>query len=84
MTEREICYSYHMAKDKIQQIRIIAELNCVSDLEIIRILVRRGERLPEKVVKKLYRKLDKLEMQILELEREYKAVAAALKGEKKD
>lgn len=81
MTAREICYSYHNARHKAQQIQILAELNDVDSLEIIKVLVRGGEELPASTVNKLYKRLDKLEMEIREREREYKAIAAALKGE---
>ncbi len=80
MTAREICRSYHAARHKAQQ--ILAELNDTDSLEIIKALVRGGERLPDSTVNKLYKRLDKLEMEIREREREYKAIAAALKGEK--
>lgn len=82
MTAREICYSYHSARHKAQQIQILAELNDTDSLEIIKALVRGGERLPDSTVNKLFKRLDKLEMEIREREREYKAIAAALKGEK--
>lgn len=82
MTEKEICRSYRGAKHKGQQIQILAELNSVKNLEIIKILVRNGEKLPASTVNTLFKRLDKLDMQILELEREYKEIAAALKGEK--
>lgn len=81
MTAREICYSYRSARHKAQQIQILAELNAVDSLEIIKVLVRGGEELPDSTVNKLYRRLDKLDMQISEREREYKAIVAALKGE---
>lgn len=81
MTAREICRSYHAARHKAQQIQILAELNAVDSLEIIKVLVHGGEKLPDSTVNKLYKRLDKLEMEIREREREYKAIAAALKGE---
>ena len=80
MTAREICYSYRSARHKAQQIQILAELNGVDSLEIIKVLVHGGERLPDSMVNKLFKRLDKLEMEIREREREYKAIAAALKG----
>ena len=82
MTAREICRSYHNARRKAQQIQILAELNDTDILEIIKALVRGGERLPDSTVNKLFKRLDKLEMEIREREREYKTIAAALKGEK--
>lgn len=81
MTDREICRSYHTARHKAQQIQILAELNDVDNLEIIKVLVRGGEKLPRSTANKLFKRLDKLEMEIREREREYKAIAAVLKGE---
>ena len=43
MTDREICRSYHAARHKAQQIQILAELNDIDSLEIIKALVRGGE-----------------------------------------
>lgn len=82
MTEREICASYHNARNKTQQIQILAELNDISQLEIIKILSRGRETLLKSVINKLCRRLDKLDAEILEREREYKAIADALKGER--
>ena len=81
MTAREICRSYHNARHKAQQIQILAELNGVDSLEIIKVLAHGREELPDSTVNKLFKRLDKLEMEIREREREYKAIAAALKGE---
>lgn len=81
MSAREICYSYRSAKHKAQQIQILAELNAVDSLEIIKVLVHSGEELPDSTVNKLFKRLDELEEQIREREREYKAIEAALKGE---
>ncbi len=80
MGEWEICYSYRSAKHKARQIQILADLNGVNTLEIIKILVHGGERLPESTLNKLFAQLDKLEAQIREKEREYMAIAAALQG----
>lgn len=82
MTEYEICYSYCSAIHKAKQIQILADLNGVKNLEIIKILVRNGEKLPASTINELYKQLDKLEIQIREKEQEYKAIASALKGEK--
>ena len=83
MTEKEICYYYRNAKKKAQQIQILAELNDINSLEIIKILVRGKEELPESTLKKLYMQLDNLETQIREKEQKYKEIVAALKGEEK-
>ena len=68
MTEKEICYYYRNAKKKAQQIQILAELNDINSLEIIKILVRGKEELPKSTLKKLYMQLDNLETQIREKE----------------
>ncbi|MCX4376723.1 MAG: hypothetical protein OSJ61_11165 [Lachnospiraceae bacterium] len=83
MTEKEICYYYRNAKKKAQQIQILAELNDINSLEIIKILVRGKEELPKSTLKKLYMQLDNLETQIREKEQKYKEIVAALKGEEK-
>ena len=57
MTAREICYSYRSAKHKAQQIQILAELNGVDSLEIIKVLVHGGEELPDSTVNKLFKRL---------------------------
>ena len=80
MIASEICRSYHSARHKAQQIQILAELNDTDSLEIIKVLVHGGEELPDSTVNKLFKRLDKLEMEIREREREYKAIAAALKA----
>ena len=48
MTEGEICRQYRSAKDRASQLQILADLNCVPRLEIIKILMHNGEqvRLP--------------------------------------
>ena len=83
MTEKEICYYYRNAKKKAQQIQILAELNDINSLEIIKILVRGKEELPKSTLKKLYMQLDNLETQIREKEQKYKEIVAALKGEER-
>ena len=46
MTEREICIMYREARNQNTQLQVLAELNDVSRNEIIRILVKNGEKLP--------------------------------------
>lgn len=43
MTPNEICRNYRQAKDKKEQIKILADLNCTSKDEIIKVLVDCGE-----------------------------------------
>lgn len=42
MTERQICLSYKTAKNKKAQIRILAELNATTDLQIEKVLLDNG------------------------------------------
>lgn len=80
MTDREICSMYRWSKSKGEQIQIISELNCMEPLEIIKILVKNGEKLPKSVLSRLYKKLDILNGQILEKEKEYRGIVQALSG----
>lgn len=83
MTEREICIMYREAKNQNSQLQILAELNGVSRNEIIRILVKNGEKLPSRAFSQLYKRLDALEAQISEREKEYKEIVRALNGGEK-
>lgn len=83
MTEREICIMYREAKNQNSQLQILAELNGVSRNEIIRILVKNGEKLPSRAINQLYKRLDVLEAQISEREKEYKEIVRALNGGEK-
>lgn len=80
MTEREICLMYREARNQNTQLQVLAELNDVSRNEIIRILVKNGEKLPSRVINQLYKRLDVLEAQISEREKEYCEIVWALKG----
>ena len=55
MTDYEICYSYRTAKYKSRQIHIIAELNGTKDLEVIKVLTKNGEALPENTIEKMFK-----------------------------
>lgn len=55
----------------------------MSRNEIIRILVKNGEKLPSRVINQLYKRLDVLEAQISEREKEYREIVRALKGDDK-
>lgn len=46
MSVDEICRNYRQAKDKKEQIKILADLNCTSKDEIIKVLVDCGEMEP--------------------------------------
>lgn len=80
MTEREICISYREAKHKRKQIPIIADLSEKSRQEIIGILLRNGENVMKQDIEHLYKRLDTLDAQIAEREREYRAIVKALTG----
>lgn len=83
MTEREICIMYREAKNQNTQIQILADLSSMSRIEIIKILVRNGEKLPSRAINQLYKRLDTLEAQISEREKEYREIVKALNGGKK-
>ena len=80
MTEREICLSYREAKDKRKQIPILSDLSGLSEPEIIGILLRNGESVAKQDIEHLYKRLDTLDAQIAEREREYRAIVKALTG----
>ena len=83
MTEREICIMYREARNQNTQLQVLAELNDVNRNEIIRILVKNGEKLPSRVINQLYKRLDVLEAQISEREKEYREIVRALNGGEK-
>lgn len=83
MTEREICIMYREAKNQNTQIQILADLSSMSRIEIIKILVRNGEKLPSRAINQLYKRLDTLEAQISKREKEYREIVQALNGGKK-
>lgn len=83
MTEREICIMYREARNQNTQLQVLAELNDVSRNEIIRILVKNGEKLPSRAINQLYKRLDVLEAQISEREKEYREIVRALNGSEK-
>ncbi len=80
MTEHEICAMYRGAKDQRKQIPILADLCQTDKVTIIGILLKNGENVPDKEIQLLFKRLDTLEVKILDAEREYKRIAAALTG----
>lgn len=80
MTEKEICLMYREAKNKDIQLNILAELNDVNRNEIIRILVKNGNELSQRVINQMYKRLDVLDMQISERQKEYREIVRALNG----
>lgn len=83
MTEREICIMYREAKNQKNQLQILAELNGTSRYEVIRILIKNGEKLLPDVIGQLYKRLNALEKQISEREGEYREIVRALNGSEK-
>jgi predicted patatin/cPLA2 family phospholipase len=73
---------YREAKNRNAQLQIMAELNNVSRNEIIMILVRNGEKLSSRVIEQLFRRLDTLDAQIHEREKEYREIVKVLSGGK--
>ncbi len=80
MTEHEICYLYREARNKVTQLQVLAELNDTDRNKIIEILVKNGEEIPDRVIRQLYRRLDALDAQISEREKEYRGIVRALIG----
>ena len=78
MTEKEICSMYRGAKDKRKQIQIISDMKRTSKVEIIMILMKNGEDVSEKEIEQLFKRLDVLDRQIVEREREYRAIVDSL------
>jgi transposase len=80
VTEHEICYLYREARNKVTQLQVLAELNDTDRNKIIEILVKNGEEIPDRVIRQLYRRLDALDAQISEREKEYRGIVRALIG----
>ena len=47
MTDNEICRNYRAAKNKLEQIKILADMNCTTVDEIKKILISGGELVEE-------------------------------------
>ena len=80
MTDREICLMYREAKYKSRQLQILAELNNTDRNKIIKILLQNGERLPSSDIRRLYNRLNVLDAQISEKEKEYREIVQVLKS----
>jgi len=78
VSEYEICAIYRGARNKNIEINILAELNGTKPFEIIKVLLKNGEELPPKAINKLYKRLDTLEAQIADREKEYKEIAQVI------
>ena len=95
MTDGEICQEYRLAKNKEEQIRILADLNRSDQQSIINILISGGENVRfspssggrritkdltgEKYKLLLYRRLDVLDNKIAKAEKEYRQIIEALR-----
>ena len=79
----EICCLYREAKDKSKQINILAELKTTKQTDIKRILVKNGETLEKRDIRKLQRRMNSLEEKIREYKEEYDEIADALSGGKR-
>lgn len=90
MSIEDICRSYREAKNKREQIKILADLNCTSKEEILKVLVDCGEEVPTPAKRKkptekpnipdavytaITERMDVLNAVIAETEREYKELA---------
>ena len=78
MTEGEICSMYRNAKNRSKQLPILADLTGKNKAEIIAILLKNGEEVAERDIAAMVRRLDALDAQSAEREREYKMIARAL------
>lgn len=85
MTDNEIKRQYKEAKNKKQQIGILADLNCCSKEEIESILgITKEDNKPScdmsrgQIMDLLFGKLDSLEQEIQRLEAEYKKIHNAI------
>lgn len=91
MSNREICMNYKQAKNKFEQIQILADLNTVDRTNIIKILLFWGEKpyLSSKKAEKelhnrkymdvLFKRLDTLDAEIAKREKEYREIVKILK-----
>lgn len=91
MSNREICMNYKQAKNKFEQIQILADLNTVDRTNIIKILLFWGEKpyLSSKKAEKelhnreymnvMFKRLDTLDAEIAKREKEYREIVKILK-----
>lgn len=90
MDKSEILYSYKSAKHKVQQIKVLSELNACSVDDII-LAIADGLRSESKeddpesektdinIMQKLENELDRLDEEIREREKQYQEVVVAMK-----
>lgn len=80
MTEREICSIYRKSKHPDRQIQILAELSGMDWITVVGILTKNNEKIPDIVINRIFKKLNRLEEQIKEKEKEYTRTVNAIKG----
>lgn len=74
MQESEIISLYRQSRNKSTQIGILAELNATRKSKIIGILSRNGEKIPERDMKSLVNRMDRIKRKIKDLEAEYREI----------
>lgn len=80
MSNGEICREYRWARNQDEQIKILSELNVTDLIEIILILYENGEQLTSHACGQLQQRMDELNDEIVDRERAYRRIAAALNG----
>lgn len=96
MTDGEICREYRTAKNKGQQVEILAQLNRLEEAEVVDILLQggeklryfpfpRGKRIRRELSDKEYcyiltKRLEELEQKLAEAEKEYRLIAKIMKN----
>lgn len=80
MSVGEICRDYRWSKNQDEQIRILSDLNVADPVEIILILHENGEQLTNHAHSQLQRRMDVLNSEIVDREREYRRIVAAVNG----
>ena len=80
MSVVEICREYRWSKNQYEQIRILSDLNIADPVEIILLLWENGEQLTRNAYRQLYQRLDTLNSEIMDREKAYRRIAAALNG----
>lgn len=80
MSVGEICRDYRWSKNQDEQIRILSDLNIADPVEIILLLWENGEQLTRNAYKQLCQRMDTLNSEIMDREKAYRRVAAAVNG----
>ena len=80
MTEKSIISMYRQSRNKSTQIGILAELNNTRKSRIIGILSRNGEKIPERDMRSLTNRMNRIEQKIKDLEAEYREICSDITG----